>query len=31
MSEQQTIRFDALPDDPIAAYLASGLTSLNED
>ena len=31
MSEQQTIRFDAPPDDPIAAYLASGLTSLNED
>ena len=31
MSEQQTIRFDAPPDDPVAAYLASGLTSLNED
>lgn len=31
MAEQQELRFDAPPDDPVAVYLASGLTSLNED
>ena len=31
MSEQQILSFDAPLDDPVAAYLASGLTSLNED
>lgn len=31
MSEQPTLEFDAPTDDPVAAYLASGLTSLNED
>ncbi len=31
MSEQQVLSFDAPSDDPVAAYLASGLTSLNED
>ena len=31
MSEQQTLTFDAPSDDPVTAYLASGLTSLNED
>ncbi len=29
MAEQQELRFDAPPDDPVAVYLASGLTSLN--
>lgn len=31
MSAQQILSFDAPLDDPVAAYLASGLTSLNED
>lgn len=31
MSEQPTLEFDAPPDYPVTAYLASGLTSLNED
>jgi nucleoside 2-deoxyribosyltransferase len=31
MSDQQQLRFDAPEDDPVAVYLASGLTALNED
>lgn len=31
MAEQQSLHFDAPEDDPVAAYLASGLTSLNDD
>ena len=31
MSEQPTLEFDAPPDDPVTAYLASGLTALNAD
>ena len=31
MSEQPTLQFDAPSDDPVTAYLASGLTALNED
>lgn len=31
MSDQQTLKFDAPSEDPVAAYLASGLTALNAD
>lgn len=31
MSEPQQLQFEAPPEDPVSAYLASGLTSLNED
>lgn len=31
MGEQQELHFDAPSDDPVAVYLASGLTSLNDD
>ena len=31
MSEQQSLKFDAPTSDPVTAYLASGLTGLNED
>ena len=31
MSEPQQLQFEAPADDPVSAYLASGLTSLNED
>ncbi len=31
MSNQQQLQFEAPTEDPVSAYLASGLTSLNED
>lgn len=31
MTDQQSLRFDAPESDPVTAYLASGLTGLNED
>lgn len=31
MHEQQQLRFDAPSDEPVAIYLASGLTALNDD
>lgn len=31
MTEQQTLTFDAPSDEPVAIYLASGLTALNDD
>lgn len=31
MSKPQQLQFEAPPEDPVSAYLASGLTSLNDD
>ena len=31
MNEPQQLQFEAPAEDPVSAYLASGLTSLNDD
>jgi hypothetical protein len=31
MTDHEQLQFEAPPEDPVSAYLASGLTSLNED